>query len=337
MDKQKTITIKINGKDRSYKQGEAKHDENKKEKGTDKLKVTAWNETAATQESTEDQFDWVLPDPIVDEGNKGKKTSKSGNSKAFRLPSINKSTNKNKSSKSSGMFPRIFLNVSLAIVVGLGFGLIILNTVTSKSEEGGRPTTTNPATETPSNSNDHTGTQSVELPVLSTFVVQGGVFTTKESAQTAIQSLEAKGIPAQEVTSNGSFAILLGTAGTLEEVKKIAADFKNKGAEVFPKPYDVPAASIAGVTKEESIVLTAAPELFQLLSAGNTSDGDAVNNVKAQLTELDKIDDSKISNKQVAAVKQHLETGANAFLGKQSSELQAETLAFLAAWQSLGK
>ncbi|MBY0099124.1 SPOR domain-containing protein [Mesobacillus maritimus] len=335
MDKHKTITIKINGKERPHKDEEPKS--NKDTESTTqseaKPKIKAWNETAAAKESADDSFDWVLPEVSKEDGNDFQVVSKPKDTKqrGFRLPGLPQPPNK-KRGNSSGVFPRIALNILFAVVLGLGFGMIILNTVKPDAVETVVPATTAPAKDKPAEGG--TGTESVELPTLSTFVVQGGAFSTEESANTAGKELEGKGIDAQAVSVNGQFLLLLGMAGSLEDAKVVGAEFASKGAEVFSKPLEVGGFSVEGLTKEESSVLTIAPELFAILSGGDYANS---KDVEDQLAKLKKVDEAKINNKEIKAAKKNLEKGATAFLAKDNSGVQKESLAFLASWQSLGK
>ncbi|WP_404329424.1 SPOR domain-containing protein [Mesobacillus maritimus] len=341
MDKHKTITIKINGKERSHKDEKPKSEKQAQAStGSEaKPKIKAWNETAAAKESAEDSFDWVLPE-LSEEDEKDFKVvpkSKENKQRGFRLPGLPQPPNKNRRN-SSPIFSRIALNVLLAVALGLGFGMIILNTVKPDTLETVVPANTAPAKDKPSEGGSGTGTgtgsESLELPALSTFVVQGGVFSSKDSANTAVKELEGKGINAQAVAVNGQYALLLGMASSLEDAKAVGTDLESKGAEVFSKPLELGGFSMEGLTKEESGVLKIAPELFATLSGGDFSNPAAV---EGQLANLKKIDKAKIGNKEIMAAKEHLEQGATAFLAKDNAGVQKESLAFLASWQSLGK
>lgn len=324
MDKQKPITIKINGKERTFSQTD--DETGKEEQNPQEIKVSAWNETAAGEESADDRFDWILPDPSYEDKStklKKKALPEFKKKRGFRLPPMGKT-------KHSGNFPRIILNISLAVLVGVGFGLIILNTVTSAPSEN-EPASVAGTNETPPGD---VAAVSEKLPPISTFIVQGGVFSAKAFAQEAKQSLAAKGIHGEAVANNGQFLLVLATAGSLEEAKTAAAALEQKGVEVFAKPLELPGTTIQGATTEETEVLAAVPELLQIFSAVNSNDTSKVETKQAQLA---KIDDSKLSNEQVIKIKSHLEKGAAAYLANNQQEAQKEALAILAAWQAVGQ
>lgn len=337
MDKHKTITIKINGKERSHKDDKPNSDKQTQSstQPESKPKIKAWNETAAAKEQAEDSFDWVLPEISEDDEKDFKVVTKSKETKqkGFRLPGLPQPPNKNRRN-SSPVFPRIALNVLLAVALGLGFGMIILNTVKPDTLETVVPANTSPATDKPAEGGSGTGAESVELPAISTYVVQGGVWSKEESADSIVKELAGKGIDAETVAINDQYYVLLAVAPSLEEAKVLSSELESKGAEVFSKPLELDGFSVDGLTKEESGVLTIAPELFANLSGGDYANASSVED---QLAKLKKVDEAKIGNKEIIAAKKHLEQGATAFLAKDNDRVQKESLAFLASWQSLGK
>ncbi|MGM0900238.1 MAG: SPOR domain-containing protein [Bacillota bacterium] len=335
MDKHKTITIKINGKERTHKDEKPKSEKQAQAStGSEaKPKIKAWNETAAAKESAEDSFDWVLPE-LSEEDEKDFKVvpkSKENKQRGFRLPGLPQPPNKNRRN-SSPIFSRIALNVLLAVALGLGFGMIILNTVKPDTLETVVPANTAPATDKPVEGG--TGLESVELPAISTYIVQGGVWSKEGSADSMVKELAGKGIDAETVAINDQYYVLLAVSPSLEEAKVLSSELESKGAEVFSKPLELGGFSVDGLTKEESGVLKIAPELFATLSGGDFSNTAAV---EGQLAKLKKLDEAKIGNKEIIAAKKHLEQGATAFLAKDNAGVQKESLAFLASWQSLGK
>jgi stage II sporulation protein B len=339
LDKQKTITIKINGKDRPYKKDGADQDK-AKEQGEDvfRPKVSSWKEMAASKEPAEESFEWILPDPVekIEAKQQGvSKAPKKPKQLGVRLPAINKG------GKFNGVLPRVFLTILVAVVLGSGFGLIVLKTIKSGPAEEAAPLVKQPAqtAETPAG----TGGASVELPAISTFVVQGGAWSTSELAEAAVKDLEGKGFNAVAVPSNDKFAVLLAAAGSLDEAKTMGSELESKGAEVYSRAHEIPAGSLASLTKEESEVLKLAPALFQALVSGSADD-DGIKKAQDQLSILQSINQKNINNKDIVAVKKHLEQGTSAFLAYQTSKsendrntLQQENLAFLASWQALGK
>ncbi|KKK33060.1 hypothetical protein WQ57_24240 [Mesobacillus campisalis] len=339
MDKQRSITIKINGKDRPYKKDQADQDKNAKNHAEDvsKPKITSWNELAASKEPAEEVFEWILPEPSEKEEASQypvSKAPKKPKQTGVRLPAINKG------GKFNGVLPRVVMTILVAVVLGVGFGLIVLNTVRSGPVQEASSVVKQPAqtAKPPAGAS----TASVELPAISAFVVQGGVWSTPESAEASVKDLEGKGFNAISVPSNGKYAVLLAAAGSLDEAKAIGSELQSRGAEVYSRAHEIPPGSIDNLSKEESEVLKLAPELFQTL-VRSTGDADAIKKAEDQLKLLQAAQENNINNKDILAVKKHLEQGASAFLAYQTSKsendrnkLQKENLAFLASWPSLG-
>ncbi len=343
MDKQKTITIKINGKDRHQRNGEPGKEENvnREKQAIPGEKEMSWVETAASQEPAEDDFDWILPDPVnKDELKEYKITEISEKPKGI------KQTAALKNRKPSGIFPRIALNIFLAILVGTSFGLMILNTVKEEPSNKVQPAQTSPvapASEAPADPGKKS-TETIELPAISSHVVQGGVFSSEGAAEAAINALEGKGIHAQSISTNGQFAIYLATANTLEQAKAYGSDFKAKGADVFAKQLEIPGTKISEIGKEEGAILNAAPGLFHELTKIDSADADSIKAVESELEKLNKISDGKVKNKQVIALKANLESASAAFLSYQKTkdenkkdEVQKANLKVLAEWGKIAK
>ncbi|MCM3669911.1 SPOR domain-containing protein [Mesobacillus maritimus] len=335
MDKQNTINIKINGKDRPLNEDKPKQDSKSQEQTetNSKPKIKAWDETAAAKDSTEDSFDWVLPENIGETkpGTKAKKEVQRG----MRLPGLPKNMKTLKKSRQNvPMVQGVVLNILLAVVIGLGFGTIILKTVQSTPSDQVATEVVAPAPQKETGAAGTTGAESVEVSAISTFVVQGGAFSQQESANNVATELKGKGIEAAPVEVNGQFLLLLGTASSIEEAKALGEEYASKGADVFAKQLDLASFSVSNLSKEEREVLTIAPKLFASLSSGDQSQAKSV---EEQVAKLKAIDSKKLKNEQVVAAKKHLEQGASALLAKNNTELQKENIAFLSSWQSLGK
>lgn len=343
LDKQKTITIKINGKDRNQRTGQSDKEETVKQEtqAATGEKELGWEQAAASQEPVEDDFDWILPDPINKEELKEYKITEipeKPKPKGVELSSLIKNR------KPGGVLARIVLNIFLAILVGTSFGLMILKTVKEEPSEQVQPAQTAPAAaETPLTPAEKT-TGTAELPAISAFVVQGGVFSTEEAAQAAAKDLNDKGIHAQAISSNGQYALYLATADSLEQAKAYGGDLQSKGAEVFAKQFEIAGAKLNGVGKEESTVLAAAPVMVKQLIKIESGDAEAAATVEAELGKLNKISADKIKNKQVSSIKANLESAAAAFISYQKTkdenkknDLQKANLAILADWGAIGK
>ena len=127
MDKHvKAITIKINGKDHPINLENTFGNVEANNKGA------AITEIAASQESLEDRFDWILPDRAEEETLQEYIIAPKQYSKQKKSPGIaiwNKKNNRNK-----GAYATIILTIFFAILLGSAFGVTILKLVTADTE-----------------------------------------------------------------------------------------------------------------------------------------------------------------------------------------------------------
>jgi stage II sporulation protein B len=373
LDKQgKTITIKINGKDRPVHADKKMQDNGNKKKPIqeetfekskydkeksssyqindireDRSKVypldndAALNETAAAaQEQTEESFDWILPDPVEEEiikeykiaPKQGKKSKKKG---------IGISVWNTKSKKNNRLYT-IIMNVLFAVLLGTAFGVTFLKFLPSE------PDTATPAVTTPkagqAAESPVAGKESIDLTLIPTFVVQNGVFTTEAAAKERVNLLAGQGVTAELFPVDGQFAVYLGTAGSIEAAKQQAEALKAKEVEVFAKPFEISGGMAAGLTAAESEFLQQAPEIYPILMSGSAAAPEEVKKAESYQNMISKIEDKSIKNPTVLKAKASMERAGAAFISYQKSkdanqlaEMEKSLLTFLSAYQSIGK
>ncbi|MBT2684565.1 hypothetical protein [Bacillus sp. ISL-37] len=373
MDKQgKTITIKINGKDRPVhadkkmqdngnkkkpKQEESfekpKYDKEKSssyqinESHGDRSKVypldndAALNETAAAQEQAEESFDWILPDPVEEEIIKEYKIAPKQEKKP-KKKGIGISVWNTKSKKNNRHYTTIIMNVLFAVLLGTAFGVTFLKFLPSE------PDTATPAVTTPkagqAAESPAAGKESIELTSIPTFVVQNGVFTKEADAKVRMNLLDGQGVTAELFPVNGKFAVYLATAGSIEAAKQQAEALKAKGVEVFAKPFEISGGTAAGLTAAESEFLQQAPEIYPILMSGSAAAPEEVKKAESYQNMISKIEDKSIKNPTVLKAKASMERAGAAFISYQKSkdanqlaEMEKSLLTFLSAYQSIGK
>lgn len=355
MDKHgKTITIKINGKDRPIKEDKLihKHEEaGIKINPLDKDEVESWvfpndrdearYETAAAQEQVEESFDWILPDPVEEEVvNEYKIAPKQANKQKKKGLGI--SVWNSKSKRNNRLYTTIFITVFFAVLLGTAFGVTILKFVTAESETPAPVTA--PAKNPPSSDKPAAGSESIKLAAIPAFVIQNGIFTSAEAAKERVNLLAGQGVTGEIFPGNGQFAVFLGMAGSIEEAKQEAESLKAKGVEVFAKPVEISGGTAADLSAEESRILQQAPEIYKVLTSGAEAGAEAIKKVEDYQAALSKIADKSVKDKNVLKAKASIERASGAFVGYQKSkdasqlaEMEAELLSFLAAYQSIGK
>ncbi|WP_226646592.1 SPOR domain-containing protein [Mesobacillus subterraneus] len=373
MDKQgKTITIKINGKDRPIQADKkVQDDKNSKkysQKGAnenrqvdqqksnnyqinnvreDRSKVfpleneAALNESAAAQEQNEDSFDWILPDPVEEEIVKEYKFAPKQEKKQ-KKKSIGISVWNPKMKRNNRLYTTIIMNVLFAVLIGTAFGVTFLKFLPSEPDTAA-PAVTQPkagqAEEKPAG-----GKESLELKPIPTFIVQNGIFTTEAGAKERVDLLAGQGVTAELFPVNGQFAVYLGTAGSIEAAKQQAEVLKAKGVEVFAKPFEIAGGTAVGLTAAESEFLKQAPEIYSIMLKGSSSAAEEVKKVEDYQAKLSKMEDKSIADKAVLKAKASMEKASGAFTSYQKTkdanqlvEVEKSLLAFLSAYQLIGK
>ncbi|GAA0334000.1 hypothetical protein GCM10008967_25950 [Bacillus carboniphilus] len=212
------IKIMLNDKQTSYK-------EERKTQAKDLLENVKL-ETAATSEEADADFDWILPEVEPEP-----KTFK-------QATGIKQKGGRKKTSPSSRnvfhTFGSLIFSIAFAVGLGIAFGLILLKFISVEEApavvQANNPT---PQTEQPSN-NGSLG--SALLPSFTSYVIQGGIFSSKESANTLVGQLNEKSIPSEVVLmEDGNYYVFLGLASNEQEAKRIAEIYKGQGVEVYAK------------------------------------------------------------------------------------------------------
>lgn len=263
----KTITIKINGKDRLIEKDPKNNSSEEQEKiiNLRDYEQLSSRETAAAQEvEEEDEFDWILPEIDDDEidlqeykiVNK-KKPGKGKSYKSLKAPS--------KKMKNKGILPSILLTVFLAVILGTSLGILMLKMVISDSamETGVTPTEVVPTAEDPKST---TGSASVETTPITGYVIQGGAFSNVEAAGVEATGMTDKGVPAKVIELDGKAFLFVGIADTLPNAKSIGEQLKGKGIETFAKEVQFGGSNVTELSDNEKLFLEAFPSLYNTLS-----------------------------------------------------------------------
>lgn len=342
----KTITIKINGKNRSYEETKAEMLEDGQKDHEKELDYFASKEAAASKEAVEDDsFDWILPDESFESDIKEytivkqpKQTNKKG------IGAISKNFKKN---NRNGLLTSVFIAVFFAILLGTSFGLIMLKLVTT--EKAIETNETVVAQSNPEEEKEPVGSVTLALEPLSTYVIQGGVFSNIEAAKKIQEESIQNGVPAQIVEINDQAFLYLSVADSIEHAKTIGTQLSGKGIEVFAKPITLGGKSLEGLQSEEKKLLEAVPIFYEILatSAAEASVASEIPEALAESAEkqaavLADIKVNQMKNEKVLSIRTELQSAMEQMRKyKQSpnpevlTKLQQHLLGFLAAYQSL--
>ncbi|WP_110111492.1 SPOR domain-containing protein [Bacillus sp. CGMCC 1.16541] len=305
MDKQSNkISIKINGEEKTISE-----DQNVKKE--------------PLPQTESDEFTWVLPE---------KQDEKIVSIEDLRHVKQSKKPLKKKSFSPShtSIMKKIVLVVSLAVVVGVGLGMFSLKVMTNNEEVVSITNSEEPSVETGgslSESPAKTPTKQDEpvktVKAQSLYVVQAGVFSSKESGETAQKEMKEKGYTATSVASGENRLLLVGMGSEAALTKQLGESYKAKGEEVYVKEYGLPTSGSLS-QKDVDVMEKIQPILVSLSMESNRSmlgqKLEAFKSEKESLTELEKA----TSNKEIQALITHLLKANDALLKYEKSTSEQE-------------
>jgi stage II sporulation protein B len=332
MDKpadQGKMTIKINGKEKSF---------------ADNGEITTKLQSAAASEQDKENFDWVLPEPVESLSETKKEVSDLSSVKK-KAASFTFGSHLGKSSKLDRSFflKAPVLALLFAVLCGTSLGYIVLKTITA-DEQTAATSPVQPIIPAGNSTSQAIPTLNGELTV---YFVQGGVFSTEDSAKLVQQQVVEKGLPAEIFQVDGQFYLFLGVAGSLEESKQLAVFLKTYGVDVYWKEMAVKPASAEADEKEMKTIskLTSIYESLVKSSSGLLvgKTASATNETKAKEIEAIKAEAKEAADTNIITTANDLAASAELLRQYESSGEQAQLLlaqqkllVFLQNYQKIG-
>ncbi|MCM3116751.1 hypothetical protein M3610_15845 [Neobacillus sp. MER 74] len=228
------------------------------------------SETAASQESVDESFDWIIPESS-DKDIGELKIIPSPTSKKTSLPKITSFTS-NIKKKNGRPLGSILISAAFAILIGTTIGVVMLKLVITSPTEKTVTTVPTEVTDNPASSNntktaEAKNTSSASISQLTTYVIQGGVFSSDSGAKATSDNLSSKNVPSQTVEMDGKYFLFLGVADSIEGAKALGAQYKEDGIEdVFAKPLLLDEKKFSGITDKEKTFLKAVPTIYRTIS-----------------------------------------------------------------------
>ncbi|EJS72602.1 stage II sporulation protein B [Bacillus cereus] len=233
MDKQsRTISVKVNGT-------EAKYEEKKK-----------------------DEFDWM-----VVESERPKNVVPFQKAKSVSMEKYRK--------KWGNTFIAI---VATAIVIGTALGMGMLY-VTGEGTTGGSEVTASKQTpneeskvggtaeQTPAPKEEKQKAQvGTSLDPMKFFFVQGGIYSSEEKGQAALEEWKGNGGIAALKPSGDKYALVVGIASDEQAVNQLMTQYKNNGVSVLKKNWDITDKALLKDDKEMGAFLTKVQPLYTHLT-----------------------------------------------------------------------
>lgn len=234
MDKQsRTISVKVNGT-------EAKYEEKKK-----------------------DEFDWMVVE-----------SERPKNVVPFQKAKLVSTEKKRK--KWSNTFIAI---VATAIIIGTAFGMGMLHLLTGQGTTGGSEVTATKQTGNVESKVDGTAEQTpapkeekqkeqvgTSLEPLQLFFVQGGLYSSEEKGQAALEEWKGNGGVAALKPSGDKYVLIVGIASDEQAVNQLMTQYKNDGVSVLKKNWDITDKALLKDDKEVGAFLTKVQPLYTHLA-----------------------------------------------------------------------
>lgn len=285
MDKQKEkqISIKINGQEKKYHVN-------------DEIAVANESEDNHWQEQSSRMYEREIID--LDELRKRRKGYNMKNKPASTLAnrkgpfhSLKKRTSFGKPLKSMRISQGkgYILAIILAIIIGTALGIAILaifsgvtNVIPESNqnqivtEVEGKGSQVGGVSQTASSNKP----VPITLPNTKVFVIQGGAFSSMSAAESAAATLKNKGYAAQIIDSGNPVYLFIGLGLTEQSVSPISDIYKGIGQEVYVKPYNIEPPTIA-LTNKEAIYMKEGMVYYQkILEASSNLLGGSVDQDK---------------------------------------------------------
>lgn len=228
-------------------------------------------------------------------------TSKTYTEDLQRIPIFDPNEIKNLLGSNKPHKPRNYLKtvvvIGVGITVGLLFGYALLNTFIKGSTSTIIP---KPASNIVQPSNGKTTINSMkevsyQLPAINLYMVQGGVYSSKASADKKVNDLKSKRYAAEVIQEDGKYMVYLGMASKKENGLSLIQLFRTNNQQVIMKEKQLSARSITlhvpQSTNEQSIGLASKLEATEseLITLLTTLADEGFKNGKSSSITVDKL------------------------------------------------
>ncbi|MDT3492934.1 stage II sporulation protein B [Bacillus toyonensis] len=234
MDKQsRTISVKVNGT-------EAKYEEKKK-----------------------DEFEWMVVESERPKNVVPFQKKKSAPVEKYRKKWSN----------------TLIVIVATAIIIGTAFGMGMLQLLTGQGTTGESTVTASKQTENEESKVDGTEEQTpaskeekqkaqtgTSLEPMKLFFVQGGLYSSKETGQAALEEWKGNGGVAALKPSGDKYALIVGIASDEQAINQLMTQYKNDGVSVLKKNWDITDKALLKDNKEIGAFLTKVQPLYTHLA-----------------------------------------------------------------------
>lgn len=361
-ENRKTITIKINGKDRPFQNKDNEDTVERSEpsvfykdqKSEGKKQDIFREESAAGQEAEfEESFDWILPAPEEIPAKNKEKSMFSFQSSVNKkdkqpLTKFKKEKEGKKKRLPKEVIASIFFAVFFAVILGTSFGFILLNMVNndqSSTTNGKITASANDSSNTTKGGQAVSITKSAAKPDITTYVLQKGVFSNEERAKSEQQKLTDAGKKSQILPIDKQQYLLVGVVSNLEDAKAWQKQVK----DTYAKEMVFSGNEVKNVSKEEkeviegsSAIYSAILEMVTSVQFNHSIATEDKNKLEKALSLVEEKKTAKLANEKVKKMAAYLSEGGELTikLKEKSSEneiaeIHQKLLDYLAVYVSL--
>lgn len=361
-ENRKTITIKINGKDRPFQNKDNEDtmerrepsviykDQNTEGKDQDIYR----EESAAGQEAEfEESFDWILPAPEQITAKNKEKSMFNFQSSVNKKDKQSLTKDKKEKERKKKRLPKeviasIFFAVFFAVILGTSFGFVLLNMVSndqSSATNGKITASANNSSDTSKGGQVVSTTEIANKPDITTYVLQKGVFSSEERAKSEQKKLTDAGKKSQILSIDEQQFLLVGVVSNLEDAKAWQKQVK----DTYAKEMVFSGNEVKNVTKEEKEVIEGSSAIYssilQIVSSvqfNQSISSEDKNKLEKALSLLEAKKKADFTNEKVQKMAAYLTEGGELTIklkGKSSkdeiAEVQQKLLAYLAVYVTL--
>lgn len=310
-----TIKIKLNGKERPFEEKTVVHDWQAASEETS---------AASSEEMLEEEFEWILPD---EEETEIPEFKINHHTESKKRPYFHRVGN--------GPFKwgikKLVVSFVLAITVGLLLGTFVLE-IMKKEDIQATTTARNPvaAADKPGEEKEKANASyKAKLPAMSVPVLQAGVYSSNENAESAAKELANQNYATTILEMDGKYSLFIGVAGDLQEAKSWEKNVKESGlADVWAKELSIGEGSIQLASKEQAEQFLKEINYYNSIAAEavKVEMGGNVNEkvLQAGLQLIDSQKDATYQNKEAVNLHEKLQTAVESL--EKSSGNQDEIL-----------
>lgn len=273
--------------------------------------------TLSKKQNNKKTFSWVLPETEKEISASAEESNIVPLKKVDRYKQErNKKLIKRKSSLPPGKKPfwfKIIGIVACACLVGIALGLFSVNMLTETEEKTPKQEKTAQAKEAVSSNSEKKETEQKEEKKssftikLDAFIVQAGVFSTKEAAEKEGRKLS---VPVEVIKQNDKFTLIAGISPTLSEARALGKSIEEQGVSVYAKKYEgsLQAKDVADKDGEHltTLLQTAIVQSSKAVE-GEKVEQEALKELKTQLGTLSKKDDLKEYTTSLSSLEKSIE------------------------------